>query len=105
ELRHFSARDPSDNHRRHAFAKRSEHARTRRLPSRAVILAVKLLLAPLCVVLVSLCARRFGPLIGGIAGGLPGVAGPILFVLAEVHGTHFAAQSARGSTSGLVSLS
>lgn len=66
---------------------------------------MKLLLAPAFVVLASLCARRFGPRIGGLIGGLPVVAGPILLVLVLSHGRHFGATSAQSSLLGLVSLS
>jgi hypothetical protein len=68
------------------------------------VLALKLLLAPAFVVLASLCARRFGPRIGGLVGGLPVVAGPILLILAITHGRDFGAGSARASLLGLVSL-
>jgi hypothetical protein len=69
------------------------------------VLALKLILAPAFVVGASLVARRFGPRVGGLVGGLPVVAGPILLVLAIVHGRAFAARSATTSLLGLVSLS
>jgi hypothetical protein len=69
-----------------------------------VLLAVKLLLAPAFVVGASLAARRFGPLVGGVIGGLPVVAGPILLVYALAHGRAFAASAAAGTLLGLVSL-
>jgi len=68
------------------------------------VLALKLLLAPSFVVLASLCSRRFGPLVGGVVGGLPVVAGPILLVLAVTHGRQFGSDAARASLLGLVSL-
>ncbi|HEY4096994.1 MAG TPA: hypothetical protein VGM33_15845 [Baekduia sp.] len=68
------------------------------------VLALKLLLAPSFVVGASLIARRLGPRIGGLVGGLPVVAGPILLVLALVHGRGFGADAARASLLGLVSL-
>jgi hypothetical protein len=68
------------------------------------VLALKLLLAPGFVVGASLVARRFGPRIGGVVGGLPVVAGPILLVLTLVHGASFGADAARASLLGLVSL-
>jgi hypothetical protein len=68
------------------------------------VLALKLILAPAFVVGASLIARRFGPRIGGLVGGLPVVAGPILLVLAIVHDRAFAARSATTSLLGLVSL-
>lgn len=68
------------------------------------VLALKLVLAPAFVVGASLTARRFGPRIGGLVGGLPVVGGPILLVLAVVHGTGFAARAASASLLGLISL-
>jgi len=67
-------------------------------------LAVKLLLAPSFVVCASLVARRYGPRIGGLVGGLPVVAGPILLVYALDHGRAFAADAATGTLLGVVSL-
>lgn len=68
------------------------------------LLATKLLLAPSFVVGASLAARRFGPRVGGLIGGLPVVAGPILLVYGLVHGAAFAAEAAVGTLLGLVSL-
>jgi hypothetical protein len=67
-------------------------------------LATKLLLAPAFVVAASLVARHYGPRIGGLVGGLPVVAGPILLVFALDHGPVFAAGAAAGTLLGLVSL-
>jgi hypothetical protein len=67
------------------------------------LLAVKLLLAPSFVVGASLAARRFGVRVGGLIGGLPVVAGPILFVYALEHGRTFASGAAAGTLLGLVS--
>jgi fucose 4-O-acetylase-like acetyltransferase len=67
-------------------------------------LLVKLLLAPAFVVAASLAARRYGPRVGGLVGGLPVVAGPILLAFALDHGEHFAARAAVGTLLGLVSL-
>jgi hypothetical protein len=72
--------------------------------TRVATLAVKVLLAPSFVVGASLTARRFGPRIGGLVGGLPVVAGPILLVYALTHGRAFAADAAAGTLLGLVSL-
>jgi hypothetical protein len=69
-----------------------------------LVLALKLVMAPAFVVGASVVARRFGPRIGGVAGGLPVVGGPILLVLAVVHDDAFAARSAATSLLGLVSL-
>lgn len=69
----------------------------------AVVLA-KLLLAPACVVAVSLAGRRWGVAVAGILGGLPVVAGPILVVLTLVHGRPFGAEAAAGTLLGLAAL-
>lgn len=69
----------------------------------AVVLA-KLLLAPLCVVAVSLAGRKWGVAVAGILGGLPVVAGPILVVLTLVHGRSFGAEAAAGTLLGLAAL-
>jgi hypothetical protein len=69
----------------------------------AVVLA-KLLLAPACVVAVSLAGRRWGVAVAGILGGLPVVAGPILVVLTLVHGRSFGAEAAAGTLLGLAAL-
>lgn len=62
------------------------------------------MLAPGFVVLASLAGRRFGARIGGMLGGLPVVAGPILLVYALAHGSGFAASAASGTLLGLISL-
>ncbi len=69
----------------------------------AVVLA-KLLLAPTCVVAVTLAGRRWGVAIAGLLGGLPMVAGPILVVLTLVHGRAFGAEAAAGTLLGLAAL-
>jgi hypothetical protein len=69
-----------------------------------LILATKILLAPLCVVAVSLAGRRWGTAVAGVLGGLPVVAGPILLVLALVHGRGFGADAAAGTLLGLCAL-
>ena len=69
-----------------------------------MVLAVKALLAPAFVVGASLMARRFGPWLGGVVGGLPVVAGPIVLIYALVHGRSFAQHAAGGTLLGLLSL-
>ena len=69
-----------------------------------ILLAVKALLAPSFVAGASVVARRFGPWVGGVVGGLPVVAGPILLVYALSHGPVFAQQAAAGTLLGLLSL-
>ena len=68
------------------------------------VLLLKLLLAPLLVVGSSLAGRRWGPNVAGVLVGLPIVAGPILFISYLQHGAGFAADAARSSLFGLVSL-
>ncbi|HEY5053741.1 MAG TPA: hypothetical protein VII45_10065 [Solirubrobacterales bacterium] len=68
------------------------------------LLATKLLLAPLCVIAVSLAGRRWGVGVAGVLGGLPVVAGPILLVFTLVHGSAFGAEAAAGTLLGLVAL-
>jgi len=72
--------------------------------SRVSVLVVKALLAPSFVVGASLAARRFGPWVGGVVGGLPVVAGPILLAYALAHGRVFAQHAAAGTLLGLLSL-
>jgi len=68
------------------------------------LLATKILLAPLCVVAVSLAGRRWGVAAAGVLGGLPVVAGPILLVLTLLHGRAFGADAAAGTLLGLIAL-
>lgn len=68
------------------------------------LLAVRVLVAPCFVVFASLVARRFGARIGGVVGGLPVIAGPILLVLALQHGSSFASRAAVGVLLGIVGL-
>jgi hypothetical protein len=68
------------------------------------LIAVKVLLAPGFVVLASLAGRRFGIRVGGMLGGLPVVAAPILLVYALQHGDRFAANASAATVLGLISL-
>lgn len=68
------------------------------------LLATKLLLAPLCVVGVSLAGRRWGVAMAGLLGGLPVVAGPILLILTLEHGRSFGADASAGTLLGLFAL-
>lgn len=68
------------------------------------VLAVKILLAPLCVVAVSLAGRRWGVAAAGVLGGLPVVAGPILLAETLLHGRDFGADAAAGTLLGLTAL-
>ena len=64
----------------------------------------KVLLAPLCVVAVSLAGRRWGIAVAGLLGGLPVVAGPILLAETLIHGGEFGADAAAGTLLGLAAL-
>lgn len=68
------------------------------------LLVAKILLAPLCVVAVSLAGRRWGMAVAGVLGGLPVVAGPILLVVTLLHGRGFGADAAAGTLLGLAAL-
>jgi hypothetical protein len=68
------------------------------------VVTLKLLLAPSFVVAASLVSRRYGVRVGGIFGGLPAIAGPILLVLAIDEGTDFAAGAAAGVVLGVVAV-
>lgn len=73
-------------------------------PAAVTLLATKVLLAPLCVVAVSLAGRRWGVAIAGVLGGLPVVAGPILLVETLLHGNGFGADAAAGTLLALAAL-
>ncbi len=73
-------------------------------PAAVTLLAAKILLAPLCVVAVSLAGRRWGVAVAGVLGGLPVVAGPILLVETLLHGRGFGADAAGGTLLGLAAL-
>jgi hypothetical protein len=68
------------------------------------LLATKVLLAPLCVLAVSLAGRRWGIAVAGVLGGLPVVAGPILLVETLLHGDDFGSDAAAGTLLGLAAL-
>ncbi|MBI5898812.1 MAG: hypothetical protein HZB40_06275 [Rhodocyclales bacterium] len=65
------------------------------------MLALKLLLVPAMLGLVSLAARWWGPAIAGWLAGLPLVAGPILFVIALEQGPAFAARAATAAAAAI----
>jgi hypothetical protein len=68
------------------------------------VMAVKILLSPLCVVGVSLAGRRCGIGVAGVLGGLPVVAGPILLVETVLHGPTFGTEAAAGTLLALAVL-
>lgn len=63
------------------------------------MLALKLLLVPMFLLLVSLAGKRWGAAVAGWLAGLPVVTGPILFFLAVERGAGFASQAATLSLS------
>jgi len=65
------------------------------------VLALKLLLVPAFLALITLAGRRWGPEIAGWLAGLPVLTGPILFLLALEKGTAFAAAAATVSLSAV----
>ena len=67
-------------------------------------LVLKLTLAPALVAAATRVAGRLGPRAGGLVGGLPVVAGPILLIYAVEQGQAFADEAAAGAVLGIVSL-
>jgi hypothetical protein len=65
---------------------------------------LKLLLAPLLILLATLAGRRWGPAVGGWLAGLPLTSGPVSLILALEQGPEFAARAALGTLFGLISL-
>ena len=65
------------------------------------MLALKLLLVPAFLLLISLAGRRWGPAVAGWLAGLPVLTGPIQFLLALEHGPGFAAAAATVSLSAV----
>lgn len=65
---------------------------------------LKLVLTPLLIGSASLAGRRFGPAFGGWLVGLPLTSGPVTLFLALERGTSFAAEAARGTLAGLISV-
>ena len=68
------------------------------------MLALKLLLVPAFLALLTLAGRLFGPGIAGWLAGLPLVAGPILLVLALENGGAFAARAATATVAAVLAL-
>jgi len=67
-------------------------------------LVLKLTLAPALVATATRVAGRLGHRAGGLVGGLPVVAGPILLIYAVEQGQAFADEAAAGAVLGIVSL-
>ncbi len=68
------------------------------------ILLMKLIGAPLFLVLATLAARRWGETVGGLIIALPCVSGPISVFLAIENGAAFAVNSGYGSLAGTTAL-
>lgn len=66
------------------------------------MLALKLVLVPAFLLLVSVAGRLWGPAIAGRLAGLPLVTGPILFFLALEQGPTFTARAASAALSAVV---
>ena len=69
------------------------------------MLLLKLMVVPVLVALMSLAARRFGPMIGGLLIGLPWMTGPIIFFLGQERGAHDTVSLAIGAMLATVSIS
>ncbi|MCC7451818.1 MAG: hypothetical protein IT324_30695 [Anaerolineae bacterium] len=65
--------------------------------------ALKLLLTPTLIGLISLAGRRWGPAISGLLVGLPLTSDPIAFFLALNQGASFASATALGTLAGTIS--
>jgi hypothetical protein len=65
------------------------------------MLALKLAIVPAFILGISLAGQRWGPAIAGWLSGLPVVAGPILFFMAQEQGVAFAAEAAVGTSSAV----
>ena len=63
--------------------------------------ALKLVLTPVLIVVISIVARRWGPKAGGLLAGLPLTSAPISVFLAIEQGRDFAARAADGTLSGV----
>jgi hypothetical protein len=69
-----------------------------------MILAIKLIVTPIFIGVVTLAGRKWGPSVSGMLMGLPLTSGPISVFLALQYGAAFAAHSAAGNLAGLVSV-
>jgi hypothetical protein len=65
---------------------------------------LKLVLAPMLILLATLAGRRWGPAVGGWLAGLPLTSGPVSLILVLEQGPEFAARAALGTLLGLISL-
>lgn len=68
------------------------------------MLLLKLTLVPFFIAVVTLAGRKWGLRAAGILGGLPVIAGPIIFILTLEYGSAFAAVAATAAISAIASL-
>ena len=68
------------------------------------MLALKLILVPLSLLIVSMSGKWWGPSMAGWLAALPVVAGPILFLLVLAHGPAFGARAATLALSAVLTL-
>ena len=69
-----------------------------------MLFLLKLTLTPVIVALMSIAARRWGPMIGGLIMGLPWMTGPILFFLGLEHGETYVAHASTGVLIGVLGI-
>ncbi len=69
-----------------------------------MLLALKIVLVPTLIALVTLGARRWGARLGGWLSGLPTVSGPTLCFYAFDQGNAFAARAAHATLVGLIAV-
>ena len=65
-------------------------------------LAIKILLMPIVIAIVSHAIKKWGPTMAGIISCLPWVAGPILIFIAVEQGSIFAAHTIPGVMVGIL---
>lgn len=69
-----------------------------------MLLALKLLLVPTLIALVTLAGRRWGPGVAGWLSAFPILSGPILLILALEQGPAFAANAAHGTLLAVLAI-
>ncbi|HPH95008.1 MAG TPA: hypothetical protein PKW33_02430 [Anaerolineaceae bacterium] len=69
-----------------------------------IVLALKILLAPLLIATATLAGRRWGPAVSGWFIGFPIISGPISITLAMQDGPNFAGQAAVGMFGGQTAM-
>lgn len=69
-----------------------------------MLLAVKLLLVPLLIAVVTLVGRRYGAVTAGWLSAFPILSGPILAIIAIEQGPEFAAAAAQGTLLAVLAL-